>query len=123
MRGTRGLVLLLALRDLRSEQQQQRAGGCHHHHALGFVNAPAMPRGRGRGATAFSSGNSVDVAAARKATSVTMTTEPYRDVESQEYKSESKQPWQLKYHDIKTRRDVSDARSQAYDGPPLKIIV
>ncbi|CBN74091.1 Adenylate kinase family protein [Ectocarpus siliculosus] len=52
-----------------------------------------------------------------------MTTEPYRDVESQEYKSKSNQPWQLKYHDIKTRRDAADARSKAYDGPPLKIIV
>lgn len=113
MRETRGLVLLLALCDLRSEQQQQRAGGCHHHHhALAFVHAPAMPRGRGRGATAFSSSRPVDVAAARKETSVTMTTEPYRDVESQEYKSKSNQPWQLKYHDIKTRRDVADARSK-----------
>ncbi|CAB1105578.1 unnamed protein product [Ectocarpus sp. CCAP 1310/34] len=102
-----------------------------------------MPRGRGRGATAFSSSRPADVATARKAISVTMTTEPYRDVESQEYKSKSKQPWQLKYHDIKTRRDVADARSKArleislrsnklvnslvplkaYDGPPLKIIV
>ncbi|CAN0564246.1 unnamed protein product, partial [Ectocarpus sp. 12 AP-2014] len=123
MRGTRGLALLLALCDLRSEQQQQRAGGCHHHHALAFVHAPAKPRGRGRGATAFSSSRPADVATARKATSVTMTTEPYRDVESQEYKSKSKQPWQLKYHDIKTKRDVADARSKAYDGPPLKIIV
>lgn len=109
MRGTRGLVLFLALGDLRSKQQQQRAGGCHHH-ALAFVHAPAMPRGRGRGATAFSSSRPGGTAAARRARAVAMTTEPYRDVESQEYRS--KQPWQLKYNDIKTRRDVADARAK-----------
>lgn len=35
---------------------------------------------------------------------------PDRDTESQAY--ESNQGWTLQYHDIKTRRDVADARAQ-----------
>lgn len=46
---------------------------------------------------------------------------PDRDVEKQAY--QSTEGWQLKYHDIKTRRDAADDRAKLYNGPPLKIVV
>lgn len=38
---------------------------------------------------------------------------PDRDVEKQAY--QSTEGWQLKYHDIKTRRDAADDRAKARD--------
>lgn len=42
---------------------------------------------------------------------------PDRDTESQAY--ESSQGYTLQYHDIKTRRDVADARAQVSAGTVL----
>lgn len=43
-------------------------------------------------------------------TDISSPYQPDRDVDSTAY--ESDQGWQLKYHDIKTRRDAADARAK-----------
>ncbi len=89
--------------------------------AAGVLVLPPLGGCRGRGddsrrcrpgatARAIAGGRGVLSMTTSSSTDISSPYQPDRDVDTTAYESE--QAWQLKYHDIKTRRDAADARAK-----------